>query len=211
MIPEDTINPNQTRLDELDSCRCRQRRAAVVELLGRQLAMPHRPLPHARGQLNEFNDRNLIEESDEPACLRHTFVSYGESKWIMGWFRQKVPWLSRLALFALAVQIVLSFGHAHLGGVAPASAAGVNAPAVESNSAAAPGPALPIDRDRNSPAHDFCALCASISLLHSLVLPVPAALAALAEFDCIQFRYASATAVLAHPRSPSQARAPPFA
>ena len=152
-----------------------------------------------------------IEESDEPACLRHTFVSYGESKWIMGWFRQKVPWLSRLALFALAVQIVLSFGHAHLGGVAPASAAGVNAPVVESNSAAAPGPALPIDRDRNSPAHDFCALCASISLLHSLVLPVPAALAALAEFDCIQFRYASATAVLAHPRSPSQARAPPFA
>ena len=129
----------------------------------------------------------------------------------MGWFRQKVPSLSRLALFALAVQIVLSFGHAHLGVVALASAAGVNAPAVESNSAAAPGPALPIDRDRNSPAHDFCALCASISLLHSLVLPVPAALAALAEFDCIQFRYASATAVLAHPRSPSQARAPPFA
>jgi hypothetical protein len=147
----------------------------------------------------------------QSACLRLTFVLYGESKWTMGWFRQKVPWLSRLALFALAVQIVLSFGHVHVNGAAPASAAGMNALAVESNSTAAPGPALPTDRDRNSPAHDLCALCASISLLHSLVLPVPAALAALGEFDRIQFRYASATAVLAQPRSPSQARAPPFA
>jgi hypothetical protein len=147
----------------------------------------------------------------QSACLRLTFVSYGESKWTMGWFRQKVPWLSRLALFALAVQIVLSFGHVHVSGAAPASAAGMNALAVESNSTAAPGPALPTDRDRNSPAHDLCALCASISLLHSLVLPVPAALAALGEFDRIQFRYASATAVLAQQRSPSQARAPPFA
>lgn len=196
--PTMTSQPESDAARRLDSCVGADN---VERLLSNSLA------GSSRCRIGRF----LTRESDQPACLRLTFVSYGESKWIMGWFRQKVPWLSRLALFALAVQIVLSFGHVHLVGAAPASAAGVNAPAVESIFAAAPGPALPTDRDRNSPAHDFCALCASISFLHSLVLPVPAALAALAKFDRIEFRYASTTAVLTHPRSPSQARAPPFA
>lgn len=79
-----------------------------------------------------------------------------------------------LALFALACQLVLSFGHVHLGkpnaGTAwvAATSAGIavdNAPAEN-----APTPAGTTD--------EFCAICANISLAGVLFVPVALALLA---------------------------------
>jgi hypothetical protein len=126
------------------------------------------------------------------------------------WFRQNVRLVGRLALFALAVHMVVSFGHVHLDDVAAASA-GMGVAANTVSAAATPGPAHPAHPYQDSAAHDFCTLCANIGLLGSLILPVPSALAASREFDRIRYRYAAATGVSIQPRSSFQARAPPFA
>jgi hypothetical protein len=77
----------------------------------------------------------------------------------------------KLALFALATQLVLSFGHVHLHGPhAPAAAS----PA--SCDAKAPAPA-----NSSCPAHDddgeqHCSICWTISIAGSIVLAAPAVL-----------------------------------
>ena len=83
----------------------------------------------------------------------------------MRWFRTHTGLGSRLALFALAVQLVLSFGHAHVGKIAPASSQGAIsvAQAPDRNGGPAPKP--------HTGADDFCAICATVSLLASSVLP----------------------------------------
>jgi len=124
----------------------------------------------------------------------------------MKWFRQNVGWGARLALFALAVHMVVSFVHVHADGVAASSAQAAN----NIESVAKPGPVRPTHPYQNSAAHDFCALCANIGLLGSLIVPVPSALPPLRDFDRIRYRYASATGISKQPRSSFQARAPPL-
>ena len=81
----------------------------------------------------------------------------------MGWFRNKVQIGRCLAFLALALQLVLSFGHVHLTGF----------PQQQERSAS-----LAADDDGaipNSPpaGHDpFCAVCALIQLVGSSVCPV---------------------------------------
>jgi hypothetical protein len=76
------------------------------------------------------------------------------------------------ALFALTVQLFLSFGHVHLDDLTPPS------PAAAGLSLEQTG-----NRDRTPPAHhdggagDVCAICATIGLLASSVLPEPAQVA----------------------------------
>jgi hypothetical protein len=67
------------------------------------------------------------------------------------------------ALFALAVQLGLSFGHVHLEDIKGPSAA---IPTSVDGS-----PNVPADDDHGAPGHDFCAICASLSLTSSSVLP----------------------------------------
>lgn len=67
------------------------------------------------------------------------------------------------ALFAMAIQLVLSFGHVHLEDIKGQSAA-------IATSAEGP-PSAPADDDHGAPGHDFCAICASLSLTSSSVLP----------------------------------------
>lgn len=76
----------------------------------------------------------------------------------MRWFRsQRRPWVL-VALFALALQLVLSFGHVH--GVAAAHASQVTAIADSGERAAAPQP------DTGDPGdNDYCAICAVLTLL----------------------------------------------
>jgi hypothetical protein len=90
----------------------------------------------------------------------------------VSWFRSnrgKVTWL---ALFALSCQLFLSFGHIHLGriSIAPIAVTAGFAIAVNSGDDSA---ALPRAPPQNNPrfADDFCAICASISLANSLVVP----------------------------------------
>jgi hypothetical protein len=76
---------------------------------------------------------------------------------------------SWLALFALAVQLVLSFGHVHLGTFAPSKFA------VHQSGGTAANP--PAGTDHEGAADDFCAICATISLVSNSVTPSLAVLA----------------------------------
>ena len=90
----------------------------------------------------------------------------------MSWIRKQIRWGAQLALMALAVQMVLTFGHVHLERYLPAGATA----AVESPEQPA-SPTSPEHPYRGPLSRDFCAVCSTISLVGALVLPVAHALA----------------------------------
>jgi hypothetical protein len=90
----------------------------------------------------------------------------------VSWFRSNRGRVTWLALFALACQLVLTFGHIHLGkvSVAPiavAANAGLVVSADEDSAALTRAPPL----NYSTAGDDSCALCASINLAASLVVP----------------------------------------
>jgi hypothetical protein len=86
----------------------------------------------------------------------------------MRWFRANRRLCGRLALFALALQIGLSFGHVHADDVGRQTVA-----LSAANSQADRSPAGDEHRGRTD---DTCAICATIALAGSLLLPEPPAL-----------------------------------
>ena len=96
----------------------------------------------------------------------------------MRWFRSHRFEVASLALFALACQFVLSFGHVHLDRFAGNSSNWAIA-AVAGKAVAAPAgkvaiadlPASPRQKNPSGLGDDFCAICASISLAGALVVP----------------------------------------
>ena len=116
---------------------------------------------------------------------------------MMQWFRAKLKIGARLAIFALALQIALSFGHVHLGDIRHA----VGDLSVPSASTQQPV----------SDADDYCAICASIYLVASSFLPQASQLPALfARRPTSHFDRAAILRV-APRRAPFQSRAPPLA
>jgi hypothetical protein len=127
----------------------------------------------------------------------------------MRWFRSRSRLGAYLALFALAFQLAVSFGHVHLERIAPVSA-GASAlagapPAADDLDA----PSNPAGREHG--ADDLCPICTLIHLAGALVptempsLPLPTVsgrlrLEAVTEFD-----------VTASQGAPFRARAPPIA
>ena len=112
-----------------------------------------------------------------------------------------------LALAALALQIVLSFGHVHLDGIRSANA----------QTAVVPHKAAVTQASRHAPAQnpdtddDYCAICASIYLAstsmiaHAPLLPLPLG------FHRIKHSYGAARDSSAPRRFAFQSRAPPEA
>ncbi len=97
----------------------------------------------------------------------------------MRWFRSHSFALTSLALFALACQFVLSFGHVHLDRTAGFSTGRSIAAAVGSAIAAPTGkvaladlPTSPREKNPDSLGDDFCAICANISLAAAVILPI---------------------------------------
>jgi hypothetical protein len=87
----------------------------------------------------------------------------------MSWFRSSRSGVAWLAFFALACQLVLSFGHVHLGNFDGGS--GAWAAIVDGgNSPAAVPPSLP-QKDPTGLPRDLCAICANIGLASTLVVP----------------------------------------
>ena len=92
----------------------------------------------------------------------------------MSWFRSRARLGAWLALFALTLQLALTFGHIHLDRAGPLTIDSTIAAAPSSNDPAAP--AAP-----DNAADDYCALCALVHLAGSLTpaeapaLPVPIA------------------------------------
>lgn len=83
----------------------------------------------------------------------------------MNWFRQRVRLGSRLALFALAVQFALSFGHFHAE-IARAAPAVIQAGLTD----AVAQPTSDHDKDPHSAD---CAICAVLSLANNFLSATP--------------------------------------
>ena len=99
----------------------------------------------------------------------------------MNWFRKHLKHGSRLALFALAIQFVLSLGHFHAvsAQAAPAIATGLtqadlNHAKTFANDAAneAANKQQPASPDTDHPV-DTCAICAVISLANNVLFAAP--------------------------------------
>jgi hypothetical protein len=124
----------------------------------------------------------------------------------MRWFRANRILGSRLALLALAVQFIVAFGHIHRDDIyGPARVAAAIAAPVPGGSQSLPGDQPTKHGD------DYCAICATMSLLgNSFVavapaLPLPSASHAIEQFDRV------AAIFIAPRRAAFQSRAPPAA
>jgi Protein of unknown function (DUF2946) len=133
----------------------------------------------------------------------------------MKWFRSQIKAGSRLALFALAVQFVLAFGHFH-------SFAAQAAPAIQSGAAQSPaavhltapeavsqsGQQRP-GSDHDHPSGDPCAICAVMALANTVLFSTPPLLLLP---QAVEFLYLTADAEFVHLNSARvafQPRAPP--
>ena len=125
----------------------------------------------------------------------------------MKWFRSNIKTGSRLALFALAIQLALSCGHFH--GEAAAHAT----PAVQSELAIAATLAAQSQQpaghdDDHSPAK-ACAVCAVISLANNFVFTSPPVLELPRAAELLHLTTEAEFATLGSLHLPFRARAPP--
>jgi Protein of unknown function (DUF2946) len=119
----------------------------------------------------------------------------------MKWIRSNIQRGSRLALFALAVQFVLSFGHFH--GVAAQAAQ-----ALQSVSDATQQRQSNPDSDQQS--NDTCAICAVVAMANAVLFAMPPALLVP---QAVEFSYLTTEAEFIHVNSACavfQPRAPPL-
>jgi hypothetical protein len=128
----------------------------------------------------------------------------------MRWFRSRSRLGSYLALFALAVQLTLSFGHVHLEryllGRQSATLTGVRVTTVSTSAID------PAGKETPALADDCCPICALIHLAGTLVLAAAPSLPQLGVFSPSPLEAAPLAFDLAGPHySPLGARAPPLA
>jgi hypothetical protein len=119
----------------------------------------------------------------------------------MRWFRSHRLKVAPLALFALACQFILSFGHVHLdrfpgtSNWAVAALAGKAVAAPAGKFTIADLPTSPRQKDSSGLGDDFCAICASISLAGALVVPTaPTLLPEVSFFKELQWSFAATEA-----------------
>ena len=137
----------------------------------------------------------------------------------MKWFRSNIKRGSRLALFALAIQFALSFGHFHAVAAQAAQAIqpdaapfelsyanGLTAPDAVGESAQQRSPSTPDSDQRQS---DACAICAVMALANAVLFATPPILLLP---QAIEFLYLTTDAEFVHLNSARvafQPRAPP--
>src|ERR1700733_3867353 len=116
----------------------------------------------------------------------------------MNWFRSSIKHGSRLALLALAIQFVLSFGHFH--GIAAQAA-----PALQQTSQQQPSS----NPDSDQQPADACAICAVMALANAALFAAPPVLLLP---QAVEFLYRATDAEFVHLDHGSvafQPRAPP--
>ena len=131
----------------------------------------------------------------------------------MKWFRRHIRTGSRLALFALALQFVLSFGHIHADAAqAAASIQGQASLALEQGLApdtASQAQQQPAGHDDGQPAHELCAICAVMAMANQIVGATPPPLILP---NAVERPFLTTDATFAHPGTQwraFQSRAPP--
>src|SRR6266702_3630242 len=122
----------------------------------------------------------------------------------MNWFREHIKTGSRLALFALAIQFALSFGHFHAL-AAPAIQSGLTQADPSKETAQQQQPS---HQDHDQHPADACAICAVMSLAGNVLLATPPLL----ELpQAVEFLYRTTDAEFVHLKSAQpafQSRAP---
>jgi hypothetical protein len=127
----------------------------------------------------------------------------------MSWFRSRSRFGSYVALFALAFQLAVSFGHVHLEHVAPASAGASALAGAPPSADDLNAPSKPAGRE--DVAVDRCPICTLIHLAGALVpaemrsLPLPTV------FGRLRLEVAADFDLTASPGALFRARAPPIA
>jgi hypothetical protein len=122
----------------------------------------------------------------------------------MRWARYIRRFGGCLALAALALQLVLSFGHVHLGGIHRTH---YGTTVAGSSAQARPLPA----QNPGDDGDDYCAICATIYLAANSFVPQAPQLPALFASGLIEHVDRVAIVFVVPRRSPFQSRAPPLA
>jgi hypothetical protein len=130
-----------------------------------------------------------------------TAVFRRKARTSMTWLRSKLKNGSRIALFALAIQFALSFGHFH-GVVAQAAPVGV------SNFAQPQQPAS--DRDSDQHPNDICSICAVIAMANAVLFASPPVLPLPHAVEFSPFTAEAGFAPIYSVRVAFQPRAPPI-
>ena len=126
----------------------------------------------------------------------------------MSWFSSNSGRVAWVAFFALACQFALTFGHVHFANVSVISVA-LGSSEAANNSAGAPSP--PAQQAPTGLAQDFCAVCNTISLANTLILPVaPQPYPPISFGRNLQWSQAE-TELTSHERFHFNARGPPYA
>ena len=120
----------------------------------------------------------------------------------MRWVRARLGAGSRLALFALTLQVVLSFGHVHRGDFRHA----IDGRAVTGTQPAPSDPPLQPASD----ADDYCAICATIHLAATSLLPQALQLPVPLAAGPVEHANPVAKGFFSPRRAPFQSRAPPL-
>ena len=136
----------------------------------------------------------------------------------MKWFRQHIKTGSRLALFALAIQFGLSFGHFHAvtaqaspaiaTGLAQADADYTNGLANQETSREAARTQQPSSPDTDHTA-DPCAICAVLSLANNFLFATPPLLALPQAVELLHLTTGAEFTHLGSLHPAFQSRAPP--
>ncbi|MGZ3325811.1 MAG: DUF2946 family protein [Xanthobacteraceae bacterium] len=126
----------------------------------------------------------------------------------MHWFRSRSRWGSYLALFALAFQLALTFGHVHLDSFTPPSAGKLALGSANASNDVRTAPADPTKPEHR--ADDRCPICTLIHLAGALTaeppsLPLPHVSGRLATKTAVTFDFSEPQRAL------FAARAPPIA
>ncbi|RTL55410.1 MAG: DUF2946 domain-containing protein [Bradyrhizobiaceae bacterium] len=116
----------------------------------------------------------------------------------MNWVRTRAKRLSLLALFALAVQFGLSFGHVHATAFGPISAKTVFT-----------SPSAPDSNTDHDTGNDVCAICATIAMANTLVDATPPVLPLPAQTHTVRADVTAVFAVAQPQHFSFQSRAPP--
>ena len=129
----------------------------------------------------------------------------------MRWVRSKLRFGAWCALFALTVQLALSFGHVHIAGVGSSKSTLLAGWTTQPSTPSPDAPTTPTKHAPKGVPHDQCAICTVIQLAGAAVpsaapsLPLPAVASQVRLGTGVEFVLA------APPHFFFQARAPPQA
>lgn len=132
----------------------------------------------------------------------------GRERVAMFWFRSNIRFGSRLALFALAVQIVLSFGHFHNHDITQASPSLAPTTLASAHGTVSPDMYDP-DHKSNGSADFDCPICALIQLAATSVPSVAPALPSPETIGMLRLEAPIALALLSSSHFSFNARGPP--